>query len=163
MLSRILIAAALGLLISAAATAAPRTCLVVGVSDGDTLTARCGDAGAYEQVKVRIAAIDAPESAQPFGQRSKQALSDLCFRKQADIVQRDIDRYGRVVADVSCAGLDVGVRQVVSGMAWVYARYAKNHPHLLGLEGMARVQRAGLWRDPAAVPPWEWRKQQAAE
>lgn len=42
-----------------------RTCLVVGISDGDTLTARCGRLGAYEEVKVRIAAIDAPERAQP--------------------------------------------------------------------------------------------------
>ena len=28
--------------------AAPRTCLVVGISDGDTLTARCGRFGSYE-------------------------------------------------------------------------------------------------------------------
>ena len=35
-------------------------CLVVAISDGDTLTVRCGAPGAYQQVKVRIAAIDAP-------------------------------------------------------------------------------------------------------
>lgn len=37
-------------------------CLVVAISDGDTLTARCGAPGAYHQVKVRIAAIDAPDT-----------------------------------------------------------------------------------------------------
>ena len=58
--------------------APPRTCLVVGISDGDTLTARCGRFGSYEEVKVRIAAIDAPERAQPYGQLSRQALSRLC-------------------------------------------------------------------------------------
>lgn len=47
------------------AASSSRTCLVVGISDGDTLTARCGRLGAYEEVKVRIAAIDAPERAQP--------------------------------------------------------------------------------------------------
>lgn len=41
--------------------AEPRTCLVVGVSDGDTITARCGAPGAYEQVRARVAGIDAPE------------------------------------------------------------------------------------------------------
>ncbi len=37
-------------------------CLVVAISDGDTLTVRCGAPGAYQQVKVRIAAIDAPDT-----------------------------------------------------------------------------------------------------
>lgn len=36
-------------------------CLVVAVSDGDTLTARCGQPGSYQEVKVRLAEIDAPE------------------------------------------------------------------------------------------------------
>lgn len=44
------------------------TCLIVGVSDGDTLKARCGLSGAYEQVTIRINEIDAPEKGQPFGQ-----------------------------------------------------------------------------------------------
>jgi len=100
--------------------AAPRTCLVVGISDGDTLTARCGRIGAYERVKVRIAAIDAPEKAQPYGQRSRQALSNICFREQALITEIDTDRYGRTVADVSCNGEDAGSRMVAEGWAWVY-------------------------------------------
>ena len=50
-------------------------CLVVGISDGNTLTACCPThevAHPYEQVKVRLAEIDAPESGQAFGLRSKQ-------------------------------------------------------------------------------------------
>ena len=31
--------------------AATLLCLVVGISDGDTLTARCGQSGQYEQAK----------------------------------------------------------------------------------------------------------------
>lgn len=45
---------------------------VVGVADGDTLTVL--DAG-QQQIKVRLADIDAPEKAQPYGQRSKEALN----------------------------------------------------------------------------------------
>jgi endonuclease YncB( thermonuclease family) len=46
---------------------------VVGVSDGDILTVLVSG----HQTKVRLAEIDAPEKGQPFGERSKQSLSDL--------------------------------------------------------------------------------------
>ena len=90
----------------------PRSCLVVGVADGDTLTARCGVLGAYEQVKVRLAAIDAPEKAQPFGQRSKEALCALCFNVAATWRPTSTDRYCRTVARVQCRGKDANQQQV---------------------------------------------------
>lgn len=132
-------------------------CLVVGISDGDTLTARCGEPGAYEQVKVRVAAIDAPEKHQPFGERSRQHLAGMCFKEQARIAVRTTDRYGRTVADVECRGKDAGHAQVQAGMAWFYVRYGKGYEHLGGLEAEARAARRGLW-SVEAVPPWEWRK-----
>lgn len=70
---------ALALLLHGLAHAQPQQCLVVGVSDGDTIKARCGEPGAYEQIKVRLGGIDAPESRQAFGQRSKQALMVLAM------------------------------------------------------------------------------------
>lgn len=33
-------------------------CLVISISDGDTLKARCGKPGVYQQVAVRLSAID---------------------------------------------------------------------------------------------------------
>jgi endonuclease YncB( thermonuclease family) len=136
-------------------------CLVVAIADGDTLTARCGQPGAYEQVKVRIAAIDAPEKAQPFGQRSKQNLSDLCFREAATIKPSTRDRYRRTVADVQCKGKDVGEAQVAAGMAWVFDRYAVGHEHLYRLQDTAKGGRHGLWADPAPIAPWDWRRNKA--
>lgn len=79
-------------------------CLVVAIADGDTLTARCGDPGAYEQVKVRIAGIDAPEKAQPFGRRSRQALADLCHRETATIRSTTLNKYGRTMARCAVPG-----------------------------------------------------------
>ena len=134
-------------------------CLVVGISDGDTLTARCGEPGQYQQVKVRVAAIDAPEKAQAFGQRSRQHLAELCFQQQASIKTRSKDRYGRTVADVECRGQDAGQAQVQAGLAWYYARYGKGYEALAGLESEARQARRGLW-SAEAVPPWEWRRRQ---
>ena len=72
-------------------------CLVVGISDGDTLTARCGDLGKYEQVKVRLQGIDAPERKQPFGERARQALAELTFQKEAELRCTKTDRYKRQV------------------------------------------------------------------
>ena len=63
-----------------------------------TLTARCEtDAGA-QNLNVRLARIDAPEKAQPFGNRSRQHLAELCFKQPAVVWPRTTDRYGRMVA-----------------------------------------------------------------
>lgn len=116
---------------------------------------------AYEQVKVRLAAIDAPESHQRFGQRSKQALSALCYMEQARISPRDVDRYGRTVADVRCRGEDAGRRQVDGGWAWVYEQYAaRDDRALFKVQYTARAQHLGLWADREPVAPWEWQKAQ---
>lgn len=140
-------------------TSAALLCLVIAITDGDTLTARCGEPGAYEQVIVRISAIDAPEKRQAFGQVSRQHLAQLCFEQVATITPRTHDKYGRTVGDVECQGQDVATEQVRSGMAWFYVKYGKGYEHLRGLESDAREARRGLWAQ-EAVAPWEWRKRQ---
>ena len=49
---------------------------VVGISDGDTITVLTPG---KEQVRVRLAEIDTPESGQPYGTRARQVLSELVF------------------------------------------------------------------------------------
>ena len=109
------------LLLSGAAHAADTAeGLVVSVHDGDNLTVLVGK----QQVKVRLAGIDAPELRQPFGNRSKQSLADLCFQELAKVEQIARDRYGRSVGRVECRTVDAGAHQVATGMAsWVYDRY----------------------------------------
>ncbi len=132
-------------------------CLVVAISDGDTLTARCGAPGAYHPVKVRIAAIDAPESRQAFGQKSRQNLARLCFRQRAALQPLDTDSYGRTVANVRCGGTDVATAQVRAGLAWVYTPYASAHPHLVPLQRQARSTGTGLWSQRRPQAPWDYR------
>jgi Staphylococcal nuclease homologue len=67
---------------------------VVGITDGDTLTLLYDG---HQQVRVRLAEIDSPESRQPYGNRARQELSDLAFGKDVRMTVRDIDRYGRTV------------------------------------------------------------------
>lgn len=132
---------------------------VVGVSDGDTLTLLDAD---KRQHKIRLSGIDAPESGQAFGSRSKQALSDCAFGKTAIVTGDNTDRYGRTVAKVSVAGVDCNRRQIELGMAWHYKKYAGEQPvaertAYAAAEDAARGEKRGLWVDPHAMPPWDWR------
>lgn len=127
---------------------------IIRVSDGDTLTILKGQ----EKIKIRLAEIDAPEKAQPFGQQSKQSLSDLCLGKPARIEDKGHDRYGRTIGRVWCAGIDANAEQVQQGMAWVYDRYVTDRS-MYALQTAAQINKRGLWSDLLQVQPWEWRKE----
>jgi endonuclease YncB( thermonuclease family) len=135
------------------------TGLVVGVSDGDTITVLDEQ---NHQHKIRLASIDAPEKRQDFGNRSKQSLSDLAYRRQADVETGKTDRYGRQVGKVIVNGMDVNFEQVRRGMAWHYKAYEReqsvaDRQAYAGAENIARVARKGLWALPSPVAPWEFR------
>lgn len=132
---------------------------VVGVSDGDTITLL--DALKHQH-KIRLSGIDAPEGGQAFGSRSKEALSDCAFGKQATVDGDKSDRYGRRVGKVMIGVVDCNLRQVELGMAWHYVKYASERPAAeskayAAAEVAARAAKKGLWADAKAMPPWEWR------
>lgn len=141
------------LLALSATCAADITCRVVGVADGDTLTCLTAD---NTQVRVRLAQIDAPEKSQPWGERSKQHLSDAVFRHTVRLSVETTDKYGRTVATVWRDSRDINLEQVRSGMAWVYTQYAHD-PAYTAAERTARTAHAGLWADANPMPPWEFR------
>lgn len=80
---------------------------VVGIADGDTVTVL--DANRQEH-KIRLAGIDAPEKAQPFGDRSKQNLAALVFNKNVIVEWDKQDRYGRTVGKILINGKDESPR-----------------------------------------------------
>ncbi|MEC4749887.1 thermonuclease family protein [Methylomicrobium sp. Wu6] len=126
---------------------------VVGIHDSDTLTLLVAG---NQTVKIRLAQIDAPESDQAFGQKSRQSLAEMVFNKSVSVEKETVDKYGRVVGTVFADGIDVNKNQVVRGMAWMYRKYAHDKT-LVQIEDNARQARAGLWSDPNPVPPWEYR------
>ena len=144
----------LTLLLLAFPAAADVSGKVVSVHDGDTLTVIVD----RRQLRVRLIDIDAPELRQPFGTRSRQSLSNLCFGKMASLDVRGRDRYNRTLARVSCAGADANAEQVRRGYAWTFVRYARADSPLFVLEKEARTAHRGLWQDPYPVAPWEWRR-----
>lgn len=88
---------------------------MIPIADGDTLTILV----ARERMKIRLAEIDTPKKAQPFGNKAKKALGELAFGKQAWVVELDRDRYGRIVCRIYIGALDVNAEMVRLGYAWV--------------------------------------------
>lgn len=150
------------LLLAACAIGSPAETLVgnvVGIADGDTVTVLDST---FRQHKVRLAGIDAPERGQPFGNRSKQTLASLVFRREVYVEWHKKDRYQRLVGSVRVGQTDVGLALVGAGMAWHYRVYAneqstEDRANYRAAENEARSSNRGLWLDPAPEAPWEYR------
>lgn len=127
---------------------------VIGVLDGDTILVRYDG----KTAKIRLADIDAPEKAQPFGKQARQSLRELVYKKQVQIAGRAVDQYGRIVALVAVDGLDVNREQLKRGMAWEYS-YHHSDESFIALQSEARQAQRGLWAAPDPQAPWQWRRQ----
>jgi endonuclease YncB( thermonuclease family) len=137
---------------------------VVGVSDGDTVTVLDG---VRNQHRIRLAGIDAPETAQPYGAAAKHHLSDLVFGEAVTVEYEKHDRYGRVVGKILKDGQDASLEQLRVGLAWHYKQYQRDQSRAdrnayAEVEYTAQQAHAGLWRDPEPVAPWTWRLEQRA-
>ncbi|MCU0613186.1 MAG: thermonuclease family protein, partial [Candidatus Eisenbacteria bacterium] len=62
----------------------------------------------------------------------------------------------RTVARVHVGGRDASVEIIRAGFGWHFLRYSSD-PVLAAAEGSARAEGLGLWRQPDAVAPWEFR------
>jgi len=144
------------LLLSPAIHAAEVSGKVIGIADGDTFTVLTAN---NRQIKIRLAEIDAPESGQPYGNKSKQALSGLIFGKSVRVAVQTTDRYGRTVGRPYVGDLDICAEMVRMGAVWVYREYLRDRL-LLALESDAKANRRGVWglSEAQNMPPWEWRR-----
>lgn len=124
---------------------------ILSVIDGDTFILQTEE----ENIKVRLASIDAPEKDQPFGLDSKAFLSkylyDSCF-----IVKSSLDRYGRTIATLFIDSTNINLLMVQTGNAWNYVRYSTD-PQFAQAEILARNEKLGFWAEPNPIAPWEWR------
>jgi endonuclease YncB( thermonuclease family) len=126
------------------------------VIDGDTLE--------IHGQRIRLWGVDAPESAQqchidrqPWrcGQQAALSLSDHIGQQTVTCVERDRDRYGRIVAKCSVAAQDVGEWLVSNGWALDYSNYSGGH--YSSHQASAASARLGIWRG-QFDKPWEWRR-----
>jgi len=128
---------------------------VVEVIDGDSLkVVRDG-----KTEVVHLLNIDAPELAQPFGDKAKKFCEELCLGDQVRVVWEVRDNKGGILATVHEEdGFNVNFEMVKAGMAWECKELTHDRT-LTELETDARKGKRGLWADRHPTPPWEFRKQ----
>lgn len=127
---------------------------VIAVIDGDTVLVLRDK----QKLKLRLADIDAPEKAQPFGQQSLAFLKSRVNKKVVQVESRAIDQYGRTIATLTLDGVDINREQVRQGMAWEYSFHHSDRA-FIALQHEAQQARRGLWEQASPQAPWAWRKQ----
>jgi endonuclease YncB( thermonuclease family) len=142
---------------------------VLRVIDGDTILLQSPD---NLRQSVRIAGIDAPEPAQPYGREAREYLARLVSGGDVRAECPKLDHRTSVVCKVwarptDCAScersIDVGLAQISGGMAWWYRRYAmeqsaEDRARYEAEEKTARQNGRGLWAAKDPVAPWDWRR-----
>jgi endonuclease YncB( thermonuclease family) len=126
---------------------------VIAVIDGDTVLALRDK----QKLKLRLADIDAPEKAQPFGQQSLAYLKSRVNKRVVQVDSRAVDQYGRTIATLTLDGVDLNREQVRQGLAWEYSFHNTNQV-FIALQHEAQQARRGLWQQANPQTPWEWRK-----
>jgi len=125
------------------------------VSDGDTLWVR-PDGGGVPR-KLRLQGLDAPEICQAGGAASRDALGQLVANKTVDVTVLYQDDYGRGLARILVNERDVAAIMVQSGHAWSSRWHRSLGPYAVQ-ENQARAAGTGLFADPAAEMPRDFRK-----
>tara|TARA_R110002033_G_scaffold66981_3_gene117983 strand:+ start:28891 stop:29490 length:600 start_codon:yes stop_codon:yes gene_type:complete len=129
---------------------------IIRILDGDTVEVLYGQL----PIKVRLEHIDAPEKRgkQPFGNKAKIAMSNLCFGQTVAIYSDGkFDRNGRLIGVIfTKEGLNVNKEMVRLGMAWHFKKYSDDMSYD-ALEKEAREAKVGLWIDPNPIAPWNFR------
>lgn len=129
---------------------------VVRVIDGDTVVVLDGS---NQQHRIRLAQIDAPETKQAYSMASKKALSDLIANKEVTVKVDGNDRYQRIIGEIFIDDKNVNLYLVKIGLAWAYTTYVTNDEYFKA-QKLAQKKKLGLWADPHAVAPWDYRRQQ---
>ena len=135
------------------------------MQDGDSLIVRRVSSGGEEEFRLRLYAIDAPESDQEFGQEARDYLARLVWGR-ADLILEpmDTDRYGRLVGVLyyRAAGRRRSVNRLMveQGLARWYSRYGGRELGVDQAERDAQRRRRGIWSSGRQVAPWEHRRAQ---
>ena len=129
---------------------------VISITDGDTFKVRLKG----QETTIRIACIDTPEmSEDPWGQMAKDALTGMLkIGSKVKLMEHDIDRYGRTVAEVyKGKGKNIGLSLVKKGFAEVYDEYAYqcDEDKLIKFEAKAKRKGKGIWSEEVEEKPSE--------
>ena len=150
---------------SSGGTDGPFPVQVMSVQDGDSLVVRRSGSGDRNGFRVRLYAIDAPESDQEFGREAGEYLRRLVSGR-ADLILEpvDTDRYGRLVGVLYYREVgrqrSINRLMVQQGLAHWYRQYGGHGLGLEHAEREAQGRRRGLWASGRPVAPWDHRRRQ---
>ena len=118
---------------------------VLSIGDGDTIRVRQSG----QAVTVRLACIDAPETAQsPHGKQARSYLQQrLPVGREVSLEVKTTDRYGRSVAEV-ISDININLVLVEDGQAFAYRQYLSgcDAKEYLDAEYRASRRRYGVWQ-----------------
>ena len=111
----------------------------------------------HQTDRTRLNGIDCPEKGQAYGQRAKQAASELVYGKEVTLQTHGFDKYGRTLADVLLPdGMNLNQELVKQGWCWWYQKYAPGSTTLERLEVEARAVRIpGVLRKARVPTRWD--------
>lgn len=125
------------------------------IIDGDTIE--------IAGQRIRLHGIDAPEGQQTCQKSGKTyscgteatfALAAIIEEHSVRCEEKDVDRYGRIVAICYTGPYDINATMVHDGWALAYRRYSTDY---VEFEEQAKAAQRGLWSG-KFMEPWEWRQ-----
>lgn len=126
---------------------------IVRIKDGDTVVLLDNY---NNQITLRLAEVDCPESSQAFGKKAKEFTSNEVGNRTVSYKIINTDRYGRYIAKVFYNNKYLSEEIIKNGFGWHYKKYS-NSTRLSQLELSARKNKLGLWNDKGIVAPWDYR------
>lgn len=143
----------------AAALAAPawteETVTVAGAPAGDRLLVKRG--GAVEE--VRLYGVHCPEPGQAQADAARDFTARRVLNREVSLSERARDTNDKAVVEIADAdGADLGAALLEAGLGWWDTENTPDHTRYKGLNAKAIGGGAGLFADPAALAPWDFRK-----
>jgi endonuclease YncB( thermonuclease family) len=130
---------------------------VLQVADDDTLVVRTAD---YEDMKIRLYGLGAPERRPPGGVSAAAALKPLQGRT-VTVQKMGTDHYNRMLALVRHDGRVINADLAAQGRAWYSGQYCREQPicgRIQAAEAEARAGKKGIWATDESAQPWAWRR-----
>ena len=140
--------------INTATTQDTLTGKAVRIADGDTFTLLDNN---NTQTRIRLHGIDCAEKNQDFGNVATKFLGDKLKGKTVKVKVTDIDRYGRTIRIVYVDGKDINLALLKAGLAWHHKHFDKSKEYA-DAEIESKNNKLGLWKQPNAIAPWDWRR-----
>lgn len=138
---------------------------VINIIDGDTVTVR--DAN-NEEHRIRLGEIDCPEKSQEYGREAAVETKDLLLDQQVKVFWKKKDsfswrttkkeeKHGRIIGGIYLNGRFINRELVERGAAWHYKEFSTDDT-IAEAEAYAKTNKYGLWANPNAISPWNYRK-----